>query len=198
MADVCGFFYLHERHIWYRLDLASPRRVIDLPGGFTLVRGKPEDVAFLEQFEAISVVEARQRLDAGAAFWMVRHGPQAAFCCWIFQDRTPVFAARTGWLPLPSGTVCLEDSLTAPHYRGRGIASAAWLTIADVLARDGVTAIVTKIEQKNMPSRGAAEKIGFRAVASMNLVRVAFRSWVSVEPQGDDSVSKYLVERLSR
>ena len=43
-----------------------------------------------------------------------------------------------------AGTVCLEDSVTAAAYRGRGLAPADWSAIATQLTNEGVAVILTK------------------------------------------------------
>ncbi len=60
-------------------------------------------------------------------------------------------AARGGWLSLPEGTVCLEDSVTSPDYRGRGVAPAAWSQIAAAAAEDGYATMVTKVRRPTRP-----------------------------------------------
>ena len=78
--------------------------------------------------------------------------------CWIFRERTPVFAARSGWLKLPLDTVCLEDSVTSPAYRGRGLAGAAWSEIARVLQGQHVGAMITQSQPRTTRRRGARSR----------------------------------------
>ncbi len=112
-------------------------------------------------------------------------GQTAAFSCWVFHGRAPVLAARGGWLALPPGVVCLEDSVTNPDYRGRGIAPAAWGGIAATLHARGLTSLITKVAVDNAPSRKACLKAGFVEVGTMRLTRVGPRYRVVVEdPSG--------------
>lgn len=195
---MAGSLYCREGHIWYHLDLRRERPRIELPAGLELLRADASGLTFLEQLPTIGLFEARQRLAARAALWIVHEDGRAAFACWIFHDRTPVLAARTGWLDLPPDTVCLEDSVTSPYYRGRGVAPAAWSAIAHALSQEGLAAVITKVDEGNLPCQRALEKAGFRALASMNFVRVWPRSRVEVRPQRDEPASAFLVDRLAR
>lgn len=190
--------YLRERHVWYRLDLASARPRFGFHRKFELVRASRNELPLLEQLETVGLPEAERRFASGAELWIVKDGAHAAFSCWIFRSRVPVLAASGGWLTLPVGTVCLEDSVTAPRYRGLGIAPAAWSGVADSLAQEGIEAIVTKVEEQNKPCRRSIERVGFRLVASMNLARVCMRSHVDVILQEIESTSAFLAERLAR
>jgi len=66
---------------------------------------------------------------------------------------------------VPRGVAFLEDSVTAPTYRGRGIASAAWQQIAGVLPTEGLCELVTIVDVTNVASRRAVTKAGFQEVA---------------------------------
>jgi GNAT superfamily N-acetyltransferase len=157
--------YIRERHLWYVLKLNAPVSRNTCPPGFDLVRAGSEDVGLLDALPTIGAHEARRRRAAGADLWFMREGACAAFACWIFRHRTPMLAARNGWLTLPPFTVCLEDSVTSPAYRGRGLASAAWLGIARDLQDEHLGAIITKVAEDNTASRRAVEKAGFEPVA---------------------------------
>lgn len=190
--------YMHERHVWYRLDLKAQRPHIDLPAGIELKRADVADLGLLEQLETIGFVEARRRLAMGAELWIAHESGQAAFSCWIFYDRAPVLAAPGGWLALPEGTACLEDSVTSARYRGRGIAPAVWSCVADALRQEGVTALITKVEESNTPCRRAIAKVGGQQVAEMDFERIWLRPHVQVSPNGEYRYAAFLVERLSR
>jgi L-amino acid N-acyltransferase YncA len=190
--------YLQERHIWYGLDLAAARPKPELPDGFTLHQASDTDLPLLEQLPTIGGLEAVQRRRDGADLWLVQEGVQPAFSCWIFRKRAPVLAARGGWLTLPAATGCLEDSVTAPLYRGRGLAAGAWSAIADDLAQDGVTTLITKVAEDNTASRRAVEKIGFVPTALMSLTRLAMHAHVDVYPYRDNALFAFLEGVLSR
>jgi GNAT superfamily N-acetyltransferase len=190
--------YLRERHLWYALDLHESRPSVALPDGFTLTRARKADLALLEGLPTIGRSEGARRLADGADLWLVLDGDQAAFACWIFRERTPVLAARGGWLPLPAGTVCLEDSVTAAAYRGRGLAPAAWSAIAAQLSHENIAIMLTKVAEENAASRRAVEKAGFQSTAIMSLRRVGGRSRVDVSPCHPGSVFAFLAAALSR
>jgi RimJ/RimL family protein N-acetyltransferase len=155
--------YLREEHVWYELDLGSERPRPALAPGLRL---------------------EKRPAAADAETWHVCEGDREAFSCWIYRVRTPVLAAPQGWLTLPAGTVCLEDSVTQPDFRGQGIAPAAWSAIADALAAEDVLRIVTKVAVDNAPSRKAVTKAGFVEVALQRLTRVARRKQVTVDVYG--------------
>lgn len=194
----CRACYLRERHLWYTLDLRIARPAAVMPGGFELRRAGPADIALLQDLPTIGLHEAQARHRAGADLWLVLDDGAPAFACWIFRERTPVLAARGGWLPLPPATACLEDSVAAPAYRGRGLAAAAWSAIAGDLARGGMTSIVTKVREDNAASRRAVEKAGFEPTALMSLTRLAMRAHVDVSPYRDNALFAFLEEVLSR
>lgn len=190
--------YLRERHVWYRLDLPFTAAPPPLPQGMYLQHAGHDELPLLQPLDTVGRFEAECRLSAGADLWMVRDGAVAACSFWIFWDQSPVLAAAHGWMPLPEGTVCLEDSVTAPAYRGRGLAPAAWARVAARLSEQGVSSIITKIEEQNTPSRRAVEKIGFREVAVMDLERVWMMRHVEVNPRVDDMAARFLRESLTR
>jgi RimJ/RimL family protein N-acetyltransferase len=167
--------YLREEHLWYELRPADdrPRRTLEPPLALTVRQESPD-----------------------AQIWHVVEDEREAFSCWIYRRRTPVLAAAGGWLELPESTVCLEDSVTAPEYRGRGIAPTAWSAIADELSREGVERMVTKVEVVNTPSRKAVEKAGFREVALQRLTRVGGRKQLQIDAY--DDVGRLLAEALRR
>jgi RimJ/RimL family protein N-acetyltransferase len=176
--------YLREEHLWYQLDLDDSRPRRELPEEVRLVRAQPSDadaVAALGQ----EPEEARRRLEAGNDLWLVFDGDDPLFACYTFRQATPVMAASHGTLELPPGAACLEDSVAAPAARGRGIGPGAWTLIGDELAKDGYVALVTKIETGNVPSRKAAEKVGFREVAVMEHQRVVMHRRTSVRAIGN-------------
>jgi L-amino acid N-acyltransferase YncA len=101
-------------------------------------------------------------------------------------------------MPLPAGTACLEDSVTAVHCRGRGLAPAVWARVADSLAGQGFAALITKVAEDNLPSRRAVEKAGFEPVARMELIHVWPVTHVVIQPHGDPQGVAYLRAALAR
>jgi RimJ/RimL family protein N-acetyltransferase len=187
--------YLREEHLWYQLDLDDRRPRRELPDEVRLVRATPADadaVAALGQEPA----EARRRLEAGNDLWLVFDGDDPLFACYTFRQAAPVMAASHGTLSLPPGAACLEDSVAAPAARGRGIAPGAWTLIGDQLAKDGFSALVTKIETANAASRKAVEKVGFREVAVMEHQRVVMRRRTAVQAVGN-GLGEELAARLT-
>jgi RimJ/RimL family protein N-acetyltransferase len=189
--------YLRESHVWYRLELPQDLQPIGLPPGFEVVRAEERDLHLLEQLPSIGPRAARRRLADGADLWIARQGGRAAFACWIFHRKTPAAAARCGWLNLPPRTAALEDSIVAPAFQGRGLAPAAWAAIAEVLALSGVEAIVTKVDETDLRCRRAIERVGFRAVASMQLSRIGGHARVALHLH-EESTAGFLSAQLAR
>jgi len=167
---------LRESHYWYALDLQAERPRVELGNGFELVSATPATVAAYEELPTISAAEAAKRLGAGNDGWLVRCGGEPVFGCWVFRERAPVLASPTGELVLPQGFVCLEDSVTARPFRGRGIAPAAWSAIGDRLAGEGERWMVTKVEQDNVAVQRSLTKVGFVRTAEMRFRRTLGRS----------------------
>lgn len=188
---------VHERHLWYWLDLTVERRQLVMPGGMELVRGGLQDLPLLAQLKRMGMFEAEWRLSDGAELWIAKEGAQAAACCWIFRDRAPLLAARGNWLRLPPNTVILEDVMTHAAYRGRGIAPAVLTQVADDLARRGASAMLAKVEANNVVSQRMVEKAGFVLIAVMTMELRWLKRRVQVIPRQQGLLSEFLAEHLS-
>ena len=185
-----------EDHVWYAVAPGDERPRRELPEGYAFRRGDESCIGLLLGLDSISSYTARRRLAGGADLWLVI-GPagDAAFACWTFHDCTPVFAAKGGALKLAEGVSCLENSVTSPEHRGRGIAPAAWTLVADELARRGVEQLITTIDAENVASRKAIVKAGFRPFAVVHDERRFGRRRVRVWHDGS-AAGEALVERL--
>jgi ribosomal protein S18 acetylase RimI-like enzyme len=189
--------YLRETHFWYQLDLDGERPHADMPEGIALVEAGADEVPLIDQLPSLSVDDAEKRRSEGASLWLALEDRKPAFACWIFLDRLPVLASESGSLALPEEAVALEDSITSPDFRGRGVAPRSWSTLADRLAERGFKAMITKVGEENEASRKAVKKSGFREVAVMRAVRLGGRFRVEVE-QLDGGLGPYLAEQLER
>jgi L-amino acid N-acyltransferase YncA len=187
--------YLREEHVWYELNLGQPGSRLELPGGLRLERAEPSEVEIVTVFGQ-DVDQARERLESGNDIWLVREGETPLFLCYTFRAEAPVIAAAGGRLELPAGSACLEDAVTVPEARGRGIASAAWAAIGDELGRAGLSTLVAKVETDNVASRRVAENAGFKPVAVMQHERTGRRRRTAVRPLGG-RLGDELAARLS-
>jgi GNAT superfamily N-acetyltransferase len=185
---------LTEEHVWYELDLGGERPRPPLADGLALVEATAEQVALLEELPSMSAAAAGRLRRRGGRLFLVLEDETPLFACWIHGRETPAIAAPGGWLALPEGVSCLEDSVTSPAARGRGIAPAAWAVLGDRLAAESARTLVTKVEVENVPSRRAVEKAGFREIALMRLRRIARRRRVDVE--GEGALAHELAARL--
>ena len=161
-----------ETYVWYALDVAAERPPRPLPPGLELVAAPPDE--------------------HGSISWEARGEDATAFGCWIHPRRTPLRALPGGYLEMPSRVACLEDSWTAPQFRGQGIAPAAWTEVAGRV--QDVDTIVTKIRDDNIASRKGVEKVGFREVAQMEVLQNG--PLVRLSCSASDQVAAFLVERL--
>lgn len=180
-----------------RLDRGDrPRR--ELPEGLRLRLGAPEDLDYAAPglAEDVSIGMIERRFERGQRMWIVESDTGPAFTCWIFTGYTPSAVAPDQRLDLPPGFVGLEDSFTAPDFRGKGVAPAAWTAIADLMEREGALAIATPVAESNEASRRGVAKAGFEQVAVAHLRRRAFRTSVRVEGEGE--FADWVRERVER
>jgi GNAT superfamily N-acetyltransferase len=189
---------VEEAHIWLALELRAGRPRRELPEGFALRLASDADLDSVEQLPDAGPASAlRRELAPGHDLWIVEAGDRVAFACWVHHHEAPVFAARDGVLRLPAGVCCLEDSATSPDFRGRGVAPAAWSSIATACEAEGFRVMITKIEADNEPSARALEKAGFTAIARMRLVRRWPTTRVTFS-EIEGSVGRDLAQRLAR
>lgn len=191
---------LHERPIWYELELDGERPRRALPEGVSLRRGEAADLTRLPgDMLRMRPAEAQALLaKAGTEIWLAEERGEPLFVCWLFHEATPAASAPMAWLELPDGVVCLEDSHVAEAARGRGLAPAAWCALADRLQQAGRRALITKVAESNTASRRAVEKAGFREVLRLDVRRIGpfWRARPLSPPQGPTAAA--LRERLER
>lgn len=181
-----------DEFLFYELDLTAadrPRRAFD--GDLALRRGTAADVPMLDQLPrdpevtTMTAELAAERMAAGAIFWLVVEGDRVAFACWNFRGSGPLTGAQGPHAALPDDVVLLEDSISSPDFRGRGVAPSAWSAIADAQAAEGRRTMITKVIPANAAVRRALEKAGFRAVALMRRSGPAYRMRIAVtDPEG--------------
>ena len=181
--------YAEATHLWLVMPLEDedrPRR--PLAEGLHLLRGAGEvDLALTAQVGATPEHQLARFSTEGGTPWMILDGDVPLFSCWTFPRRIPTIAGPGGWLEGPEGAMFLEDSVTTEAARGRGIAPAAWSSIGDALAEDGVRQLFTPVNPENIPVRRALEKVGFVEVARTVTTRRG-RTNVAVEvlrPEGE-------------
>jgi RimJ/RimL family protein N-acetyltransferase len=184
----CGrtrrLIYLHEEHIWHAVAVDAAT-VLGLPADIELTRASTPHQLEIASQTGKDVEVAREHIEEGHELWLAHDGEVDAFSCWVFHGTTPALAIRGGWLDLPARTVCLEDAVTAPDQRGRGIAPGAISAISRSLAAAGERTLVAKIEVANASSRRAFEKAGMTPTARSEMTRIGpFRHTVVTEARG--------------
>jgi hypothetical protein len=171
---------LDETHIWYEVSTGDGRPRVGLPEGFAFRRAGADLLPLIKQLPTIFEGEGARRLAAGHDLWLLLDGDRPAFACWTLRRAMPVPGAPNGVLVLPPGTVCVEDSVTAPEYRGRRLGPAAWTLIADEISREGIPWLITKIRDDNVPTQKSVLKAGFAEMARVRFRRVLGRSRTAV------------------
>jgi RimJ/RimL family protein N-acetyltransferase len=191
-------FRLVESHIWYQTAINDERPRAPIPRQFHLVRASAGELGVVEHFGPVSPADAERRYREGASLWLLLDDQELpVFSCWTFVDRFPVFAANGGSLALRKGTAALEDSYTAPEYRGRHLGPVAFCAVVDLLAAAGVDHLITKIAEDNEPARKASEKVGFKEIAAMKTSRLLwFRPRVDLHVLGGGE-GPFLEQQLS-
>ena len=197
-----GYASRRSTYIWYELDLRAEREGLpELAEGMRLVRVSSEAERRIHEQLPPEGQDPRggtfdDRVARGGVPWVVDAGGKAAFTCWTFLKEAPVGSLPSGWLPLPEGTACLEDSITSADFRGQGIAPRAWAALSGALRDEGFAYLVTKVEDVNQPSRKAVTKAGFREVATMEVSVNGPRERLRAAPIGDSASGPQLVRRL--
>lgn len=191
--------FLDEEHLWYAMDLPAPAAAPFAGGdGMRLVSpATPAELAAFDRLPTLPADAAAGRRGDGGEPWVVLDGDTPLFACWIFAGRAPVLAAPGGWLDIPEGCVCLEDSVAAPAARGRGIGPRTWRALAHRYAGLGTRAVLTKVASDNTASRRAVAKAGFREIALQRYRRRGPRTHVEVDVLAP-GVADELRARLAR
>jgi GNAT superfamily N-acetyltransferase len=187
---------LHEEHYWYELRLALLPDLPPLEPPLRFVVASGVELALFAELGQ-NVATARRRVEAGETPLLVLDGEQPAFGCWIISTEIPTPAAPKGKLTLPDGSVCLEDSVTHPQQRGRGLTVKALIAIVAYLREIGVQSMITKVPCENTAARKAALGNGFQEIARVQLDRIGPRRRVAVEVLNDAPTGAYLARRLS-
>ena len=176
-----------EVSTWFEVALDDGRPRIALNEGLLVLATEDEHFARFNAIGTQNAATARQRLAAGGRPWLVLIDEQPVFGCWLFAGRTPINSMPGEWLALPDGVHCLEDSVTAPGFRGRGLAPGAWSALFDQLQGEGATSVITNVANSNVPSTRAVLKAGFKPAASMRYVRLGPCSRQHVRALAGDS-----------
>ncbi|MGH8161997.1 MAG: GNAT family N-acetyltransferase [Gammaproteobacteria bacterium] len=193
-------FFPIRRQLWYALDISGPSTASFAPSsGIEVLRCDSDSVAAVPRSIRTGALRSLRRLMHGEAqLWIARTGETAMASVWVFRGRTPAVAAPGGWLSLPPGHACLQDAVTAAQCRGRGIAPDLWVRVAGKLASEGVETVLLQIDERNRPAIRAAEKAGFRPLATMEWERGWLRSRVRLSGRNGMKAPGFLLEQLAR
>lgn len=187
-----------DQYLWYQLDLrAGGAAQRELGPGLILRKGTSADVELLAQLPRDPEVTRMsqgllsERLASGAQLWLVVEEDRIAFSCWNFFGRAPLSSMASGEMVLPDDVILLEDSISSPDFRGRGVAPAAWSAIADHHRGGSHRTMVTKVRAENEAVRRALVKAGFAEAARMQRTVRRGRMRVHVD-LGDDPRDNWL------
>jgi ribosomal protein S18 acetylase RimI-like enzyme len=181
--------YARQDHVWCWYGLRMGQLQSPLPDGFTVRRVELDGLGVVEHFGVTRLEEARRSYDDGGCFWVACNGGSPASGFWVFEDKLPVFAARSGWLALPHHAIAVENALTAPGYRRRGVAIAMLATVARHYGELGYTDVLVKTEVDNVPVRNGMRKAGFSEIATMHLLKIGPWRLVRINPTGDGNAA---------
>jgi hypothetical protein len=172
---ISRLIYLREIHIWYRLNAVNDLTLRSRSSAFTIVKARQSDLGVLTREGLVRPRVARRRWTQGADLWVVFEYRRPVFACWMFRSRVPVAGARRGWIEFSPRTVAAVDSIVIPSLRSVAVAREAWFAIARNLPGESVDAIVTAIDEFDLPNRRVLEQVGFRAFGSMRVTRIGGR-----------------------
>jgi GNAT superfamily N-acetyltransferase len=180
-------------YVWYAIDLERADRPQNpLPEGFVVREATIADVASMQQMTSahtVTITEEvmRERVLNGVKPWLaISDDGRVAALSWVFTRSLPLRGRYE--LVLPDDVAGFEDTVTSREMRGRGIAPALLTQLGDILPRDGVRAIITRIDVENAASHRAVQKLGFEECARMRVVTRDWRTIVQmVVPPGDRS-----------
>ena len=192
-----------EEYAWFALDLSRLKPMRFRGEGYELHRGTEQDAEMLREVPAIPVGEGRRRIARGEQLWFVLQRGEPAFTCSAFVNELPLEYAPAGRYVLPDRVASIDDGWTKREHRGRAIAAAAWIAIAERLRDDdGVEVVIARAPIDNIASRRTHEKSGFAPTMFMRvrgrgfLTRVTFRDahdgLTTVERKAADDVKRAL------
>jgi GNAT superfamily N-acetyltransferase len=184
-----------ENHNWYEIQLARMPAMPPLPDDMRLVVATDADLAAVEQLGG-NVASARRRAARGHQQMLLFDGDRPVFGCWVFHGAMPDPAAHRGTLVLPDDTVCIEDSVTNPDSRRRGVSTIAGGAVITHLRSEGIRTMLTRVAVSNVPAHKAVLKTGFREVARVTMQRIGPRKHVDVEILNDSSTGQALARRF--
>lgn len=155
--------------VWYEGPLPSieprsvPLRLSQVPAA---------DVCeMLRPLWTLSPREAAAKVARGGTAWTAAIADVPIFSCWTFRGATELRLGRRLLLPLPPGTVVLEQVYTTPSERGRGVAPAAIRAIATSLA-GSADRLVAIVDIANSASRRAMVDAGLHETARTSARRI--------------------------
>jgi RimJ/RimL family protein N-acetyltransferase len=162
--------HVSEDHVWYELDLAGERPKLALPEGVRLRRATAAELHRVAELGR-SVAQVESWHAEGHELWLALEeaSNDLLYCIWTFHGRAPALAAPGGWFDLPPRTACSEGAVTSSRVRGRGIAPASAVAIADALQQEGVGSIIRKIAVGNEAARRVVVKAGCHEIGVMHL-----------------------------
>ena len=188
--------YVHQRFCWTEMDLGTAP-VLPLPEGLVLTSAGVDDLGALRELGAW-FERSRDWLDAGHELWLVRDGERPVGSFWVFHGMAPTDSAPHGWVSMPDGMINIEDTVTDPEYRGRGIAPAMYSQVYDRQKRSGrAEMVIGGVPEANHANRRAVAKSGWREFALVDVKKYGLirrgRDWRNREDPG----GRFVRTRLS-
>jgi GNAT superfamily N-acetyltransferase len=164
--------YRHLVVLERRLDASMPRLEARIPVTIELLQ--PAQAAEYVRFHPrLTLAEVQRRLSAGHWCFVARHAGAIVHAGWA--------AAGQAWidylsceLRLGAGEVYQYGSYTAPAYRGRGLAGARVVTMAQWLRARGYRRLLAGVVAENSKAFRPLEKAGYQPAGWMGVVRLGW------------------------
>jgi len=174
VAKVVGEL-VYRRYVLYEfsLDRQAPTTAARVPLEYGLLTDADVD-EYLAFRHGATADEVRARLATGHRCFLARARGEIVHARWYATDRVFFFGLGYEVAAAP-GSVIGYSALTAPEARGRGIAPAARVHALEALRADGYTREFAVVDPANRPAVRVVEKVGYRCVGSLGVLRLGSR-----------------------
>ena len=161
--------YRRERVIRLEVDLDHWQPLAETPASLEIRReALGELIRFRETWTGGSLPEDFyvDKVFGLSRVWLGIWESNVAHIAWITSEIATVN------VPLEHGCVELRNCYTLAAYRGRRIGSHVISAILEDLKREGVSTVVTHVQEDNTSSLKMMARVGFQAVETLTLTRI--------------------------
>jgi GNAT superfamily N-acetyltransferase len=174
VAKVLGEL-VYRRYVLYEFALDRPIRTTAarVPLEYALLTDADAD-EYVDFRHGATADEVRARLATGHRCFLARSRGEIVHARWYATDRVFFFGLGYEVAAAP-GSVIGYAAFTAPEARGQGIAPAARMHALEALRADGYTREYAVIDPANRPAVRVVDKVGYRRVGSLAVLRLGAR-----------------------